>query len=49
MKLSQCSCFLDTGDYQLFNIDPGTGVVTVAKEFEEDDLMQPATLVVRVS
>lgn len=45
----QSILFIDTGDYQLFNLEPGTGVITIAKEFEEDDLVQPATLVVRVS
>lgn len=39
----------DGADYQLFDIEPATGVITIAKEFEEDDLNQPATLVVRVS
>ncbi|KAK6633404.1 hypothetical protein RUM44_004006 [Polyplax serrata] len=39
----------DGADYQLFDIEPATGVITIAKEFEEDDLNQPATLVVRAT
>ncbi|KAL0281542.1 UNVERIFIED_CONTAM: hypothetical protein PYX00_002495 [Menopon gallinae] len=39
----------DVGDYSLFNIEAATGVITIAKEFQEDDLTQPATLVVRAT
>ena len=42
--------FLTVGaDYRYFDIDQTSGQVTIKRSIPEDELVQPATLVVRVS
>lgn len=43
-----CSFFVAGTDYKFFDIDQITGKVTVKKRIPDDELLQPATLVVKV-
>ncbi|XP_059478572.1 protocadherin-like wing polarity protein stan [Neocloeon triangulifer] len=38
-----------TGDYRFFEVDQTTGKVTLRRHINDDDILQPATLVVRAS
>jgi hypothetical protein len=37
-----------TGDYRFFEVGQTSGKVTLRRQINDDDILQPATLVVRV-
>lgn len=41
--------FVDTQDSRYFELDRVSGSVTIKRAIPEDDLLQPATMVIRVS
>jgi hypothetical protein len=47
-RLNSTSFFTAGADYRYFDIDRTSGHVTIKRSIPEDELIQPATLVVRV-